>query len=87
VDFQASFRRVDNDVSAMAILMSLLEDSPNHEVTISKRATRDLAEYVANSKAKDQPCVVMVAEDDGMKLKLLKSHSEVSDFVDDMIED
>jgi len=87
VDFQASFRRVDNDVSAMAILMSLLEDSPNHEVTISKKATRDLAEFVANSGEKDQPCVVMVAEDDGMKLKLLKSHSDVADFVDDMIED
>ncbi|NBX75258.1 MAG: hypothetical protein EBQ92_01730 [Proteobacteria bacterium] len=87
MDFHIGFRHIDHDISALAILMALLEDSPNHEVTISKKATRDLAEYMSHCSDADKPCVVAVTEDDGMKLKLLKSHSEVSDFVDDIIED
>ena len=87
MDFQIGFRHIDNDVSALAILMSLLEDSPNHELNITKKATRDLAEYMMNCSEENKPCVVAVTEDDGMKIKLLKSHEEVTDFVDDIIED
>jgi len=87
VDFQVAFRPIDNDVSALAMLMALLEDSPNHELCVSKRATRELAEYMQNATAESQPCVVAVSEEDGMKIKLLKSKQEVSDFVDELIED
>ena len=87
MDLHLNFRPIDNDVSALAILMALLEDNPNNEVTISKKATRDLAEYMTHCSEANKPCVVAVIEDDGMKLKLLKSHSEVSDFVDEIIED
>lgn len=87
MDFQVSFRPIDNDVSALAMLMALLEDSPNHELNITKKATRDLAEYMMNCSEENKPCVVAVSEDDGMKIKLLKSHEEVTDFVDDIIED
>lgn len=87
VDFQVGFRHIDNDISALALFMALLEDSPNHELTISKRATRDLAEYMSTCSEENKPCVVAVTEDDGMKIKLLKSQQEVTDFVDEIIED
>ena len=87
MDFQVGFRPIDNDISALAILMALLEDSPNNELNVSKRATRELAEYMMNCSEENKPCVVAVTEDDGMKIKLLKSHKEVTDFVDDIIED
>ena len=87
MDFQVGFRPIDNDISALAILMALLEDSPNNELNVSKRATRELAEYMMNCSEENKPCVVAVAEDDGMKIKLLKNSQEVTDFVDEIIED
>lgn len=69
------------------MLMALLEDSPNHELSITKKATRDLAEYLQNATIETQPCVVMITEEDGIKIKLLKSQQEVCDFVDEIIED
>ena len=87
MDFHLGFREIRENVSALALLMALLEDSPNHEVTISKRATRDLAEHMSTCSEVNKPCVVAVPEEDGLRLKLLKGHAEVSDFVDDIIED
>jgi hypothetical protein len=71
----------------MAILLAVLQDSPNHELSITKKATREIAEHMIASGVNNPPCIVAIAQDDETKIRLLKSNEEVFDFVDDIIED